>query len=232
MFQKNAAHTIKNNMLSISLYFRYNMYMIITDILSCKRNKNRVNIYADGAFAFALYLETAVRYGLKNGLDTSALDMPAILEEDEKRYAMDTALNLLSYRARSSGEITEKLKQKNISSAGIGYVKDKLEEMGYLNDRSFAGALAEEYTRESGKGRKFIEQKLYEKGVPKEIIQETLESMETQPEIILAVAQKLFVKYKDEDIRKTKQKVFRALYARGFEPDEIKSAVDRLHLEE
>ena len=60
--------------------------MIITDISECKKNKNRVNIFVDGSFAFALYLETAIQYGIKKEQDISGIDIERIREDDEKKY--------------------------------------------------------------------------------------------------------------------------------------------------
>lgn len=197
--------------------------MIITDIILCKKNKNRVNVYVDGEFAIALYLETAVRAGLCKDMDISGLDLSRIGREDEKKFAMDAALSFISYQMRSRKEVLDKLKQKDVAPETAELTVEKLEELGYLNDRIYAETYAGELKERMG--RRGIRQKLYEKGVEKEIIDETLDSLGDFSDVIRAQAERLFQKYGPADEYKTAQKVIRTLLNRGFELDEIKDAV-------
>ena len=197
--------------------------MIITEIDNCKKNKDRVNIYVDGEFAFALYLETVLQAGLGVGMDIGSLDMSKIAGEDERKYAMDAALNFLSYQMRSKKEVRDKLKLKNVSEKTAEYAIQKLEEMGYLDDRKYAAIFTEELKERMGK--RGIRQKLYEKGIENEIIKETLDSLGDFAAILRPQAEKLFQKYGDPNTFKTRQKVIRTLLGRGFDLDEIKSAV-------
>jgi regulatory protein len=197
--------------------------MIITDIIVCKKNKNRVNIYVDGQFAFALFAETAVRAGLRKDMDVSGLDLSKIGEEEEKKFAMDAALSLIAYRMRSKKEVLDKLKQKDVAPETADLTVEKLEELGYLNDRNYAAAYAEELKDRMGK--RGIRQKLFEKGVDRVIIDETLNSLGDFSEVIRAQAERLFQKNGDADEYKTVQKVIRTLLNRGFELDEIKTAI-------
>ena len=155
-----------NKWLYILFVFIYNGNMIITDIARCKKNKNRVNIYVDGAFAFALYLETAIQYGLKKDLDISGLDLKKVSQDDEKKYSMDAALKYIAFQMRSKKETRNKLKQKGVSEEAAKETIAKLEELGYLNDRVYAETYASELKeRMGGRG---IEHKLYEKGIDKD----------------------------------------------------------------
>lgn len=197
--------------------------MIITDIKPCKKNKNRVNIYADGQFAFALFLETAVRAGLHKDMDLSGLDLSKIAEEDAEKYAMDSALTYIAYQMRSKKEVLDKLKQKDVAREIADSAIERLEEMGYLNDRNYAATYAEELKERMGK--RGIRQKLFEKGVDREIIDETIDSLGDFSEVIRVQADKLLKKYGDTDEYKAAQKVIRALLNRGFDLDEIKNAV-------
>jgi len=58
-----------------------------------------------------------------------------------RRTAFDplsAALRLLSFRARSTFELIERLKEKGFSPAAIGPAIEHLSEAGYLNDEAFA----------------------------------------------------------------------------------------------
>lgn len=200
--------------------------MVITEIVSCKGNKNRVNIYVDGAFAFALYVETAAWAGLREGVDITALDLKAIALEDEKKYAMDIAVQYLSYRMRTQKEVRDKLRQKGIGGDAAEDVIQRLKDAGYINDSEFAAVYAEELKGRMGK--RGIRQKLFEKGIRDGEADETLAAMGGFEDTVRTQAERLLEKYKSDDAYKAQGKIFRVLMNRGFEADEIKSALAEL----
>ncbi len=198
--------------------------MIITDISECKKSKNRVNVFIDGAFAFALYLETAIQYGIKKDQDVSGLDINQIKEDDEKKYSMDAALKYISYQMRSKTQVLRKLKQKGVSEGAAREATAKLEEMGYINDRFYAQTYAAELKERMG--NRGILRKLFEKGIDKELAEDVLQGMGGFADTASFQAGKLFEKYKDLDRKKAREKVFRTLMSRGFEVDDIRRAVN------
>ena len=199
--------------------------MVITDIKEGKKNKNRVNIYADEEFVCALYLETAVKYGIKKGLEVSRDDIVSMMQEDEFRYAFDTALKYISYKMRSEKEVRDKLKKAEVSAEAEEHAISKMKELGYIDDAGYAEMYISELSASFGKNA--IEQKLFMKGISKEIIRELLAGIE-QRELAVSWAEKLFKKYFGDDKYKVKQKVFRAMMTRGFDFDDIKYAVARV----
>lgn len=197
--------------------------MEITAIEPCKRNKNRVNVYADGCFLFALFLETAAQAGLCVGKEISRPALDEIAAADEKKYAMDSALTFLQYRMRSEREVADKLRRKGVGEAAAQETMVRLRELGYLNDRAFAAAYAEELSGRMGK--RGIRQKLYERGIRDDAADEALEQAGGSAALLQIQAQKLFEKYGDAGSYQTRARVYRALLARGYDPDEIKNAL-------
>ena len=177
----------------------------------------------DGEFAFALFLETAVRAGLRKGMDLSGLDLSKIAREDEQKYAMDAALSFIAFQMRSRKEVCDKLKQRDVAPETVDLTIGRLEELGYLNDRNYAAQYADELKERMGK--RGIRQKLFEKGIDREIIDETLETLGDFSDVIRSQADRLFQKYGNAGDYKTAQKVIRTLLNRGFDLDEIKNAV-------
>ena len=197
--------------------------MIITEISNCKKNKNRVNVFVDGTFAFALYLETAVQYSLKKDMDITALDLKKIAEDDEKKYSMDVAFKFISYRMRSENEVYKKLKQKGVSEGSAEETIKRLEELGYLNDRVYAETYAAELKERMG--NRGIMRKFFEKGIDKELAEEVLQGVGDFSKSAAVQAEKLFEKYKDLDGKQAREKVFRTLMSRGFEIGDIRRAI-------
>ncbi|MEL6525574.1 MAG: hypothetical protein AAFQ07_07675 [Chloroflexota bacterium] len=63
-----------------------------------KNNKERVNVYLDGEFAFGLNIMDAMT--LKKGQELDAIQIAELRNKDAIVKATDAAANLLSYRPR------------------------------------------------------------------------------------------------------------------------------------
>ena len=60
----------------------------------------------------------------------------------EKNPLLEKAVTLLSYRAHSRKELSDKLKHKTgCKDAELAEVLDRLEELGFLNDRTYASSV-------------------------------------------------------------------------------------------
>jgi regulatory protein len=114
---------------------------------------------------------------------------PGIIKVDEKALARarNTAYRLLTYRARSRKELEEKLKDREFGAEIIESVVADLTRLGYVNDREFARQWAAGRVRMRGFGGRRIEQELRNKGISRDVIQQTLsEVFEGAPEADIA----------------------------------------------
>ncbi len=96
------------------------------------------------------------------------------LEEKELTKARDAAYRLLTYRARSRKELEEKLKAREFSDAVIEVVIAGMVRLGYVNDHEFARQWAAGRIRLRGFGRRRVEQELRNKGISRDVVQESL----------------------------------------------------------
>lgn len=108
----------------------------ITALRFQKRNKNRVNVYVDGQFAFGLAAIEAAH--LRVGQTLGDGDVARLQRQDEVERAYERALNFLSYRPRSEAEVRRKLREKNVEDEVIEVVVERLTRTGLLDDREFA----------------------------------------------------------------------------------------------
>jgi regulatory protein len=72
---------------------------IVTALEIQKRNKERVNIFIDGEYAFSLNLMDAAR--LRKGQVLSETEINALRGEDAVIQAVDSASHFLGFRPRS-----------------------------------------------------------------------------------------------------------------------------------
>ena len=144
----------------------------ITALRFQKRNKDRVNVYLDGQFAFGLAVVEAVHLRVGQVLDDD--DIARLQRQDEVERAYERALNFLSYRPRSEVEVRRNLRKKNGEDEVVEVVVERLTRAGLLDDREFARYWVENRLQFNPRGARALRHELWEKGVPTSIIDDTL----------------------------------------------------------
>lgn len=144
----------------------------ITALRFQKRNKNRVNVYLDGQFAFGLVAIEAAR--LRVGQALSDNDVARLQMRDEVERAYERALNFLSYRPRSEAEVRRNLRKKDVEDEVVEVVVERLTRALVLDDREFARYWVENRLQFNPRGVRALRHELREKGVPAPIIADTL----------------------------------------------------------
>jgi regulatory protein len=202
--------------------------MVITKIEKQKKNKERYNISIDGDFAFGLYEDSLVKYGLRSGDELTAEKIKEMQEYDEFGYGKKVAYSFLAYKQRSKKELIKKLKLKKISEASIEKITELLEKQKYLNDELFAGNFIEDKLNSRPIGKRLAKLKLSEKGIDKEVIEETLNkiySEDKEAEYAERVLEKYVKKVKYKDAVDKKNKCYRYLISKGFDFDTVKKVL-------
>ena len=140
-----------------------------------------------------------------------------------RSLARDRAIEMLSRRRMSRKELTEKLLQKGEDEDTAAFCADWLEEHGFLNDESYAAAVARHYAGKGfGAGR--VRSELSRRGVSRELWDEAVEQMPDSGEKLdRLIARKL----RDPEDRNEVRKLSASLYRRGFSWEEIRAALRR-----
>jgi len=142
--------------------------------------------------------------------------------------AREYAFLLLKFRLRSEKELLQRLKQKGfseeLSQETVNFLKDK----EFIDDRVFAkGWVSSRLKRPFGLRR--IKQELVQKGLEKEVIEETFaRAKEGYDEggIVRQLAEQRFSRLKGVETLKARQRVYAYLMRRGFSPDVIGEVVN------
>ena len=202
--------------------------MVISKIEKQKKNTKRVSIFIDGEFEYGVTEGTLLKYGLKSGDEINRKMLNEIIEFDEYLYAKKSSFDLLSYRLRSEREIKDKLKTKKVSSKTIDRTIEHLRELGLLNDEEFARQLIQNYISGKPKGKTFIKQKLFSKGISREIsekiLNEIFENID-EKQIITGLFKKYCKKLQKSDKIEKKRKIFAYLAGKGFDFDVINQVI-------
>ena len=150
--------------------------------------------------------------------------------------AKQKAYRLLSLRPHSEKELEKKLREKGFPAVVVKETLEKLHDLKYLNDASFAASWARNLAVNKLWGNRKIVAGLREKGISAEAIDEAVEkSREELPEeeAIEVLIKKKAAKRKMSALDfKEKRKIFQALMGRGFPPGLILNKLGRIKKED
>lgn len=191
-------------------------------------SKSRIQVMTDDESAFVLYKGELRTYQLKEGEEIPKDAYREIMETVLPRRAKLRAMNLLKTRAYTVKQLTDKLRDGGYLEKIVKQAIDYAASFGYLDDRQYALDYIE-YHKEN-KSRTKIIHSLIQKGIPKEIIEETWEENAgeegrcLEKEQILAWMKKKNFNPSDATYEE-KQKFSAFLYRKGFQIDTIRCAL-------
>lgn len=185
----------------------------ITALEVQKRNKERVNVYIDGEFAFGLNVMDAV--ALRKGQDLTEADITRLMYGDAVVQAVDAAARFLSYRPRSRFEVKTNLEKKTYPDDVVHAALERLETLGYLDDEAFARFWVDNRDAFKPRSPMALAMELRQKGVPDAIIRKVVETVDAEDSAYRAAIQRLS-RYRGEPIDDFKRKVGGFLQRRGF----------------
>ena len=150
--------------------------------------------------------------------------------------AKQKAYRLLSLRPHSEKELEKKLRDKGFPAAVIKEALEKLHDLKYLNDASFANQWARNLVVNKLWGNKKVAASLREKGLTAELMALSIEK--AREELPEEAALEILIKKKAAKNKsaaldfKEKQKIFQALMGRGFPPGLILNKLGRIKKED
>ena len=145
--------------------------------------------------------------------------------------AYAAAVGYLARRSHSRQELKNKLFRKGFPGREIYQALDRLEELGYVDDRKFAVEFARYRLRQSPRGKRLLTMELVQRGVARDIIEDVLpEAFEEFPEDNLVAD--LVTKWRrtrgDDYARNDIAKLAQSLARKGFNWDAIRRHIDAL----
>lgn len=185
----------------------------ITAITAQKKNPNRVNIYLDGEFAFALARITAA--WLKIGDILSDEKIASLQAEDSKERALQQALLFLSYRVRSEKEIRQNLLKHEYAEDVIEITLQRLRDTGLANDNDFARAWVENRNTFRPRSRRALTMELRQKGLDEETVKSAVSKVD-ESALAYDTARKRASRFQGLEWSEFRKKLSEYLARRGF----------------
>ncbi len=199
----------------------------VTAIKAQKRNRQRVNIYLDGEFAFGL--SRFVAGWLETGRKLTEAEITKLQEQDTYEVAFQKALQFISHRPRSVEETRRRLSEKGFSDEVVENTLEKLLDKKYLNDPDFARQWIENRNEFRPRSNRLLAYELRLKGVADKDITQALEEFGgDQDDLAYRAGIKKARKCRHETKFDFQKKVGGFLSRRGFHYGIVKPAVERL----
>jgi regulatory protein len=204
---------------------------IITHLEAQKHDPERFNVYLDGSFGFGASLLLIVARGLAEGKALTDVEVEDLVLDDEVERAYGAALNLLSYRPRSRGEIDSYFRRKKSDPAIAQAVLGRLERAGLVDDHAFAEFWVRNRQAFRPRGSRALRAELRRKGLEGEIIDGALESLPPEEETAYEAGLKKLRSLRSLSERDFIVSMVGFLQRRGFGYAAAAGAAKRLSLE-
>lgn len=207
--------------------------MRITNLSTQQKDKNRVNVFVDGAYRFSLDIYQVADLGIRKDKDYSEEELVALEQESQFGKVYARALEYCLMRPHSAKEMREYLYKKTrdtrkkdgvikkgVSPVITARVFDRLVEKGYIDDEKFTRYWVENRNQTKGMSRRKLQAELFAKGISSSLSALQFERTErTDESEIQKIIQKKRRQYPDN------QKFIQYLARQGFSYDTIKQAL-------
>ncbi len=205
----------------------------ITKIEQCKRNKERVNIYIDEEFVFAIYMELVYRFNLKVNEEVDKEKLTEIAKVENLSKCKDSALKTIERSYKTEKEIRDKLLNKEFDEETVEKTINFLKEYTFIDDLKFTKMYVKDRIRTQGRNK--IKYALIQKGVNKYLVDEVLQELDRNDEeeraLLICEKKYLSICKREEDDFKIKNKLIRYMLGRGYEYEVARNVVSKIYLQ-
>ena len=199
--------------------------MKIKKISPSSRKKDRFLIQFENGSQLKATEQEILAFSLYEGKELSEEEYGTMEQAAGLSCTKGRAANIIGARALSKKELEKRLLQKGESPENAAAAVAWLEEIGAIDDRSYADSVVRHYTA-AGYGPAKLREELYRRGVPRELWEEALEELPDPSDAIDRYIASRLRGGKPDD--KQKHRICDGLRRRGFRWEDIKTAMYRL----
>ena len=175
--------------------------------------------------------DTIIRFFLSKDKEITEEELKEIQTFAQKSYGKNLALYHLSFKQRTKKEVSDYLHSHEIDASIIPGILSELEADNWINDQAYARNILDQNQLSGDKGPLIIRQKLSQKGIEKEILNQLAAEYDFSG-VAERVAKKLLKKYQTKLPHKAlKDKLIQSLMSKGFSYPQAQEAIASLEIE-
>ena len=199
--------------------------MKIERIEASRHKKGRVLVFLEDGACLRITEQELLDFGLRSGDELDDKTLQRLKAAAGVSNVKATAADLVGKRAMSRRDLERKLQNRGASETEARYAAEWMEAIGAINDADYAAVLAR-HCADLGYGPQRVREKLYEKGVPRELWDDALDALpDSAGQIDAFLERKLRGRVPDQ---REKKRLCDALLRRGFSWPEVKAGLNRL----
>jgi regulatory protein len=200
--------------------------VVITKISRLKKRGERFAIHFEDMPAVEIGYGVLLKFSLQVGDSVDEKSIEKINLEEETTRAKSIAVNYLSYRPRSSKELSGHLSRKGIAPELSRQVASHFETLGMVSDLEFARMFVRDRIRRKSTGEALLRQQLRVKGIgpalADKVLRELVSSEDQEKAAAGLLAKRLKIGRRSLsklDPEKRRKRLFDFLLRRGFSSD-------------
>ena len=204
----------------------------VTQISEHPRKPGRYIVEVDGREFAVVNVDAITETKTKIGVVIDDARAAQLREAGEVVATYDRALNLLAFRARSSRELSRRLKEKGASAECIEQVITKLRDAGLVDDADFARQVARSKVS-GGASKRRVQQELFKRGVERDVADEAVSEVLADENVDMVavaerVARKRLPSLASADPQSRRRRLYAFLARRGHDSETIRTVMDRV----
>jgi regulatory protein len=193
---------------------------VVTKLVT-QKNGEYINLFVDDDFCCGISLNQVSEWKLYKGQIISAKQIDEICRQASQNRAYVAAIRYLSYRIRSSGEVRQYLRRRNLEEMAE-YVIERLTSEKYLDDVEFTKSWLK-MRCDMNWSLRAIKQDLVRKGIAHETIEKLVIDIDSEASIRYLIDKKNRYQKHDRD------KMTKYLSGKGFDYEQIKKCLDEIN---
>lgn len=206
----------------------------VTKIEQQKKNPNRWSIYIDNRFFASCSEEALAALKIRERDDLMVHQMDELRDALGLTKVRESALKYLGLRTRSESEMRKYLQRKGFDSSQIDSTIIWLKDRKFIDDTQFAEDWVQGRQQTAPRGKRRLMLELYQKGIDRETATHAVSegiSKEEEADAAYQALQSRKNRYRGMEALDIRKKIYTFLSYRGFSPDAVASAWERLKRE-
>lgn len=208
--------------------------MKVTAIHFGARNRDRAEVRLEDGVTLSIAREVLLRSDLRVGAEISELGLARLQREELAWTARESALKLLSVRARSASELSQRLRRKAFPPEIVNACVAELLESGLVDDEAFAASMVRDRVRHRPQGRKRLAHELRARGIDMATARDAIDEVLALEEVDdLELATRAAQKWRarpGENRERARRRLHDYLARRGFGAATVRRVMESLDL--
>ena len=204
--------------------------LVISELSETPNRTGRFRVAINGTTLGDLTLDFVADTGVREGRTITRLQAVEMIGAVDRTAVLDKALDLLAVRARSSRDLSLRLRRAGARDPDISWAVSRLASQGFVDDAAYARGVARTKALGGGVSRRKVITVLRQKGIAADVAAEAMDATLADVSLdeygaALAAAEKRVRALSSLEPAKRRQRLYAFLARRGYETDVVRRVV-------